>query len=248
MLFFQKGRLIPALEKSFPQHTIIVRPHPTESQEIYRKIAAKCERVKVTNEGNVVPWIIASEAVIHNGCTTGVEAYVLGVPAISYRATVNDYYDLGFYRLPNSLSYQCFNFEELWVTLADILAGKLKSPAGDQRQALIGRHLAALEGPLACERIVDVFVKMADSLSQSPKPPIMHRLKGFFKATKRHLRQRSRSRDTGADESLEFQRHKYPEITLKEVRTRITKFQQLLGDDAEVNIDQIYQKLFRISG
>jgi surface carbohydrate biosynthesis protein len=34
-------RLIPALEKSFPQHTIIVRPHPTESQEIYRKIAAK---------------------------------------------------------------------------------------------------------------------------------------------------------------------------------------------------------------
>ncbi len=241
-------RLIPALEKSFPQHTIIVRPHPTESQETYRKIAAKCERVRVTNEGNVVPWIIASEAVIHNGCTTGVEAYVLGVPAISYRATVNDYYDLGFYRLPNSLSYQCFNFEELRVKLGDILAGKLKSPAGDERQALIGRHLAALEGPMACERIVDVFVKMADNLPQSPKPPLRDRLKRFFKSTKRRRRQRSKSRNTGSDESLEFQRHKYPDITLKEMRTRITKFQQLLGDDGEVNVGQIYQKLFRISG
>jgi len=241
-------RLIPALEKSFPQHTIIVRPHPTESQETYRKIAAKCERVRVTNEGNVVPWIIASEAVIHNGCTTGVEAYVLGVPAISYRATVNDYYDLGFYRLPNSLSYQCFNFEELRVKLGDILAGKLKSPAGDERQALIGRHLAALEGPLACERMVDVFVKMADNLPQSPKPPLRDRLKGFFKSSKRRRRQRSKSRDTGSDESLEFQRHKYPDITLKEMRTRIAKFQQLLGDDGEVNVGQIYQKLFRISG
>jgi surface carbohydrate biosynthesis protein len=234
-------RLIPALEKSFPQHTIIVRPHPTESQEIYRKIAAK-------NEGNVVPWIIASEAVIHNGCTTGVEAYVLGIPAISYRATVNDYYDLGFYRLPNSLSYQCFNFEELRLTLGDILAGKLKSPAGDERQAFIGRHLTALEGPLACQRIVDVFVKIADSLSQSANPSLKGRLRGFFRATKRRLRQRSRSGETGSDESLDFQRHKYPEIFLKEVRTRIAKFQQLLGDDGEVKLEQIYQKLFRISG
>jgi surface carbohydrate biosynthesis protein len=223
-------RLIPALEKSFPQHTIIVRPHPTESQEIYRKIAAK------------------SEAVIHNGCTTGVEAYVLGIPAISYRATVNDYYDLGFYRLPNSLSYQCFNFEELRLTLGDILAGKLKSPAGDERQAFIGRHLTALEGPLACQRIVDVFVKIADSLSQSANPSLKGRLRGFFRATKRRLRQRSRSGETGSDESLDFQRHKYPEIFLKEVRTRIAKFQQLLGDDGEVKLEQIYQKLFRISG
>jgi len=241
-------RLIPALEKSFPQHTIIVRPHPTESQEIYRKIAAKCERVQVTNEGNVVPWIIASEAVIHNGCTTGVEAFVLGVPAISYRATVNDYYDLGFYRLPNSLSFQCFNFEELRLTLGDILAGKLKTPAGDERQAFIGRHLTALEGPLACERIVDVFVKIADSLSQSANPSLKGRLKGFFRATKRRSRQRSRSGEAGSDESLGFQRHKYPEIFLKEVRSRITKFQQLLGDDGELTLEQIYQKLFRISG
>ena len=105
-------RLIPGLEQTFPNYTIIVRPHPTESQDIYNRIAAQCERVRVTNEGNVVPWLMATRAVIHNGCTTGVEAYVMGVLAISYRTTVNDFYDHGFYRLPNLFSHHCFDFEE----------------------------------------------------------------------------------------------------------------------------------------
>jgi surface carbohydrate biosynthesis protein len=73
-------RLIPALEQTFSNYTIIVRPHPTERQDVYNRIAAQCERVRVTNEGNVVPWLMATRAVIHNGCTTGVEAYVMGVP------------------------------------------------------------------------------------------------------------------------------------------------------------------------
>ncbi len=97
----------------------MVRPHPTESHAIYHEIAARCERVRVTNEGNVIPWLSASKAVIHNGCTTGVEAFVMNIPAISYRATVNDYYDLGFYELPNRVSHQCFDFEQLRETLQE---------------------------------------------------------------------------------------------------------------------------------
>jgi surface carbohydrate biosynthesis protein len=118
--------------KQATQSAIVVRPHPTEDQEIYRTVASQCERVRVTNEGNVVPWILASQTVIHNGCTTGVEAYVMGVAAISYRPTVNDYYDLGFYRLPNLLSYQCFDLEELRATLGDILAGRLTGRSSGQ--------------------------------------------------------------------------------------------------------------------
>jgi surface carbohydrate biosynthesis protein len=66
--------LIPVLDQEFPDHTIIVRPHPTENFQVYQDIANQCQRVTVTNEGNVVPWIMATEVVIHNGCTTGVEA------------------------------------------------------------------------------------------------------------------------------------------------------------------------------
>jgi len=70
-IFDKFQQLIPALEKEFPEYNIVVRPHPTENQEIYRNIAARCSRVRVTNEGNVVPWLMATQAVIHNGCPTG---------------------------------------------------------------------------------------------------------------------------------------------------------------------------------
>jgi surface carbohydrate biosynthesis protein len=238
--------LIPALEKTFPEHTIIVRPHPTESQETYHKLAAQCERVQVTNEGNVVPWLMATRALIHNGCTTGVEAYILRVPAISYRATVNDYYDYGFYKLPNRLSHQCFDFEELQQTLKKILSGELGVADGVEREELINQYLVALDGPLACERIVDVLQKTVDGLSKLPKPSLWNRLEGWYKATKRRGRQRSKSRDTSSHKLLEFQRHKYPQISLEELRARIERFQHLLDDHGELKVDQIFDKLFLI--
>jgi surface carbohydrate biosynthesis protein len=241
-------QLIPELEKAFPEHTIVVRPHPTENQEIYHQIAAQCQRVQVTNEGNVVPWLMDTRAVIHNGCTTGVEAYVMQVPAISFRQTVNEYYDYGFYQLPNRLSHQCFDFAELRDTLGKILAGEIGAAGGDEREALVSHHLAALDGPLACERIVDVLANMVDGLSNVPKQPFRHRLEGWLEATKRRVERSIAPYLPGSLKSPEFLRHRYPDISIEEMRARVARFQRLLGDDGELKVDQFGGKLFRISG
>jgi surface carbohydrate biosynthesis protein len=241
-------RLIPALEKSFPDYTIVVRPHPTENQDIYHRVAARCQRVQVTNEGNVVPWLMATRALIHNGCTTAVEAFAMQIPAISYRATVNDEYDNGFYRLPNRLSHQCFDFDELRDTLQNSLAGDLPASNGDDRKALIDYHLAAQDGPLACELMVDVLEKIAERLSQSPKPPFTDLLTGWWQATHRRVRKSYKSHRPGSLKSMEFQRHRYPNITCDEVREKISRFRHVLGDDGEPHIDQISKTLFKISG
>jgi surface carbohydrate biosynthesis protein len=247
-IFANFQQLIPTLERAFPEFAIIVRPHPTENQETYRKIASQCERVRVTNEGNVVPWILASQAVIHNGCTTGVEAYVLGVAAISYRPTVNDYYDLGFYRLPNLLSYQCFDFEELRGTLGDILAGRLGPPDGDEREVLINSYLVALDGPLACERMVDVLEGVLEGRSELPKPSRHDRLAGWSMSTVRTLIKRSKEHIPGSHNRPEFQRHRYPAVSLEEIRARISRFQQALGDSRELKVEQRSSQFFEISG
>ena len=239
--------LIPELEKSFPGYTIVVRPHPTENHEIYHKIAGRCQRVQVTNEGNVVPWIMATRALIHNGCTTGVEAYIARVPAISYRTTVNDYYDDGFYQLPNRLSYQCFHFEELRETLGKILAGEIGAAGGDEREALVKYHLAAQDGPLACERIVDVLLTLVDSTSQMDKPSFRDRLEGHFEAAIRRVGRSFAPYLPGSHKSPKFERHRYPDISPEEIRARLARFQLLLGNDGELNVDQSSNKIFRIS-
>jgi hypothetical protein len=240
-------RLIPDLEQAFPHYTIVVRPHPTESQDIYNKIAAQCERVRVTNEGNVVPWLMATRALIHNGCTTGVEAYVMGVPAISYRTTVNDYYDYGFYRLPNLVSYQCFDFEELRITLGKVLAGELGAANGAEREALIDHYLTEPDGRMACERIIDVLEEIMEGRSELPNPALPDRVRGWCKANGRRLIKRVKAYLPGSHAPPEFHRHRYPGISLEELRTRIRRFQQLLGGEGELRVKQLYSHIFQIS-
>jgi len=242
---FQK--LIPELDQAFPDHTIVVRPHPTENQDIYHEIAARCRKVRVTNEGNVVPWLMAARVLVHNGCTTGVEAFVMRVPAVSYRQTVNDYYDDGFYHLPNRLSYQCFDFEELRVTLERIISGDLGAPGGKEREELIDYYLVAREGPLASERMVDILAKIADDLAQIPKPTIGNRLTGWFKATRRRMKKVYKVYRPGSFRLAAFERHRYPGITSAELAERLELFQQVLGDDTKLHLDQIHDKIFRIS-
>jgi surface carbohydrate biosynthesis protein len=246
-IFESFQRLIPDLERSFPQYTVVVRPHPTESHEIYKNIAAQCKRVQVTNKGNVVPWIMTSKAVVHNGCTTGLEAYVLGVPAISYRPTVNDIYDVSFYGLPNVLSHQCFDLGELLETLRDIVAGRLGPADGDQRREIMDRHVAGLDGPLACERIVDICEQISDGGPELRKPTLRDRLNRWYMDKGLGLINRYKSHLPGEFNKPAFQRHRYPGISVVELRARLSRLQNLLGWNEELKVEEISEQIFQIS-
>jgi surface carbohydrate biosynthesis protein len=239
--------MIPQLEKRLPDHNIIVRPHPTENQEAYKNIAARCKRVHVTNEGNVVPWLLASKAVIHNGCTTGVEAYMMSVPAVSYRAKVNETYDLGFYRLPNLISHQCFDLDQLQDTLQKILAGELGAADGDERKALVNHYLAAQDGPLACKRIVDVLEKIEERRPNIPKPPLVDRISGRVSANYRRIYKNIKKHIPGTHAPAHFHRHRYPGISIEELRERIALFQRLVGETTKIYTAPISKNIFRIS-
>lgn len=238
--------LIPALEKAFPRHTIVVRPHPTENHKVYQAIAALCRRVRVTNEGNVVPWLLAAKALVHNGCTTAVEAFVMNVPAVSYRAPVNDDYDNDFYRLPNGLSHECFDFEELKQTLEKILSGDLGTPRDAARQALIDRYLESQEGPLACERMVSVLETMSSTHAGPGGQPFSAWLQRWVLAKGLNLARRVKTGLPGSHNKPEYQLHRYPLLSLDDVRNRIARFQELLGYKKSLSIEPVSDVLFRI--
>lgn len=240
-------KTIPALERDFPHCNIVVRPHPTENQETYRQIAARCSRVHVTNEGNVVPWLLATKAVVHNGCTTGLEAYVLGVPALSYRATVNEAYDYGFYRVPNLLSHPCFDHDHLRSTLRDILSGRLGPADGDERKALLRNHLAAMEGPLACERIVDVLEQRIERRPPAFESGLGERWRRFYVTGGLRLVNRYKSYLPGSHNRPEFQRHRYPGISVGQLREKLVRIQGMLGlKGKDLKVEALMDGVFRI--
>ena len=237
-------RMIPLLEESFPEVTVVVRPHPTESHDVYRRLAEGCRRVRVTNQGNVVPWLLSARALIHNGCTTGVEAFELGVPALSYRATVNDTYDNGFYRLPNAVSHTCFGFDALRQTLRGVLDGAVAAPDTEERRRLVRYHLAAQDGPLACERILDVLEGVATGTPRSRS--LLGRLDGWVTSKGLHALRQVKSVLPGSHNRPEFQRHRYPGMPLEEVAERLTRFQKLLGDTTPLAVEPVTATIYRV--
>lgn len=79
---------------------ILVRPHPSEGMEFYNAAFRMLDNVKVVREGSPTPWILASEAMIHDGCTTAIEADIGGILPISFRPVTQNELKLP---LPNSL-------------------------------------------------------------------------------------------------------------------------------------------------
>jgi surface carbohydrate biosynthesis protein len=66
---------------------VVLRPHPSERIETWIDHFQKSKRLFVVREGASIPWIMASDALIHTNCTTGVEAMGLDRPALCVQAT-----------------------------------------------------------------------------------------------------------------------------------------------------------------
>lgn len=70
------------IEEGF-RHPIVIRPHPAENLEIWERAFAAHANVHIQPGGDLTAWISAATLLLHTSCTTGMEAFVLGTPAIS---------------------------------------------------------------------------------------------------------------------------------------------------------------------
>jgi surface carbohydrate biosynthesis protein len=75
--------LTKELAVNFPQHTVLLRPHPSENMTFYQQAFASFKNVVVNRDDNVLPWIRAAELVVHSNCTTGIEAVLAGRPVVN---------------------------------------------------------------------------------------------------------------------------------------------------------------------
>jgi surface carbohydrate biosynthesis protein len=73
---------ILAMEKAAPDRKLILRPHPTESGTHWRDLASRVSNLTVVTGTRAPEWIMAADCLIQTGCTTGVEAAILGTPTM----------------------------------------------------------------------------------------------------------------------------------------------------------------------
>jgi surface carbohydrate biosynthesis protein len=160
--------LLPELSRRYPDYTIIIRPHPSEHHNVYEALEAQYPNIKVRADGNAVEWIIASEVLIHYNCTTGIEAYVLQVPSITYRKASDERYEQP---LPNDLSFSAFTEDMLFELVERSLGnGEPLPPLHEdpERSALAQKYFGSLGGAYAVDQIVDALDRLPPIKNRNP--------------------------------------------------------------------------------
>lgn len=146
--------LLEDLAASGISERIVLRPHPGENHDVWRQWAAPLN-IEIRFEGSANDWILASEAVLHPGCTTGVEGLLLDRPVFSYVPEPNS----SFINQPDLASQ--------WVTSADDFLQALNRVRGLPREELresylpqrdnLRSYIANMEEPNSADRIVDAL-------------------------------------------------------------------------------------------
>ena len=109
-------------------------------------------------------------------------------------------------------------------------------------------HLAALDGPLACDRMVDIFEEIDRIQQKSSAPPLKYRLKGRVWATRRRIKKRLKGfKAEMSHNKTDFLRHRYPGVSKEDLQSKIAQFQEILGDRTALNVEQIFRQFYRIS-
>ena len=224
---------IPKLARKFPSLLFVVRPHPSENRTILEEAFANLENVKVISEGSVIPWIVASRAVIHNGCTTAVESFLLDKYVISYRPFVSDKYDLD---LPNNVSLQTFNYEQLEECLRKAIRGDAFLDYKSNGLNVLNKYISSLRGEFAYVQIANFIDQI--NLNDNKKPTALQKIKKIRRLV---------SERVNSDKRASYSLQKFDNLTIEELEEKLTRSKISIEERKEFLIEERSKNLFLIS-
>jgi hypothetical protein len=242
-LFNHFREMVPALGKAFPHRMIVVRPHPIENHEPWQELAKQLDNVAVIHDGNVVPWLMASDMLIQNGCTTAIEATLLGIPAISYQPVSVERFDVP---LIDALTHNTRSLDELQGIVSAIANREVGVHDFPERNEMIDQHLAALNGPLAAERIVDCLTKAGYRDRRPPQSQPLRYTAGWAHNALRTRVKKVKGRRATHRSSREYHAHRFPDIGVAQLRERVNRLGRQLGRFDGIRVRQTSDHIFAI--
>lgn len=133
---------------------IVVRPHPVENHQAWREWG-KSRGVEVAYTGNANAWMLAARAILHTGCTTGIEGLLLDRPAATFQPSV----ERKFLTLADEASERVTDadtFLDKVAAWSKLAPSELRAAFSPQR-SLINSHIANTQPPLASDRMLDAL-------------------------------------------------------------------------------------------
>ncbi len=217
--------LLPQVAATIAPRHLVIRPHPSEDHAPWREIASALPNVSVIFEGSVVPWIAGARVLIHNGCTSAVEAAIEGTTVLTYRPVTSDHYDNA---LPNAIGTECFSDEALLEALTGMLESD-PAPLTESQQAILARHITMGDTGLCCDAIMEAIERRSIGRAREHRTPLGVWLKIFAENQRRLFKQRIKRFSSKGKAKAAYRAHKFPGVTAEIANERISRFRETLS-------------------
>jgi len=245
----QAGRLVRAVRRlaaQRPELLIVVRPHPMEADGAWDDLLGPFDNVLVTRAEGIGRWIRRASALVHVRSTSAYEAVVAGVPVIAFRADGDP-----TEHPVDRIGAQAHDEDELVALIDRALTPAERAAWARASAPLLERLLAATDGPLAAERIVDVWDTLAPSGATRTIRPrsslalaTAHRAAG---AARLRLRGSLRGDGQTVPKGGRFETaHKFPPLTRRIVGPIVAAHRRALGRFADVDVRIIGPRLLHL--
>lgn len=228
--------LVKYLAVNLENLNIIIRPHPVENKNPYYHLAKNYKNVHVVQKGNVLPWIQASNSIVHNGCTTAIEACLAGKPAIAFEPVSSERYGDA---LPNNISYQCKTVDEVLDKILASTQGNL--PATSHKP--LDPFVVTSQDKLCSELIINIIKKIDP---EEYSPAFIRRSHGSYLANKRRAVKRIKGLFSHSKYHSSFQNVRFPTQSEDQLSTKIEKLSEILGIQQKIRIRQVSPHIFLV--
>ncbi len=223
--------LLPVLSEEFPDRTIIVRPHPSEDPGVWKTVADRLPNVKVIYDSDLVAWLMAAGAMIHNGCTTAVEYALLDKVPVSFEPVRDERYDSP---QPRQVSVIAQSPEEV---CSHIRNGSDSAHA----RAALHHMVAGLDAPQMSSANIAAELK---ELAPDPDRPS---LRGWPAGTLRRWEKRLMALRRSSSSHPSYLGRKFPDMTETELERRIESLSDLLFPGNRLpQIAKMSDRVFRL--
>lgn len=223
--------MLPLLRRWFPGHKLIVRPHPSEDRGFWQSAVGGTDGVEVHGTGIATPWILASSCLVHHGCTTGIEAGLMGKPHVMYAPHPDHHHDT---EVMATFAPIVKDLDGLRTVMGDMLSG---STAHDKPRRSLEKYFASLIGPLVAERIVDEFGRI-DATGGTLAPWL-----GALRFAPRHLAARYWPRSASA---RAYSRQKWSGTSLGKITKALAIMHGPAGLGHDIAAREVFPQLYHL--
>jgi surface carbohydrate biosynthesis protein len=224
-------------------YDIVLRPHPAEDIEAWKIILSDIPNVHVIRDGPIDAWVKNSFAVMHNSCTTALEATISNKPVVTYVLPGQKYSP----QLANELGYRVKSLEELLNKINTIFNSSTistKQKLDEPLPNIISKKIF-FDDELAAEKIIKIWENIDNNkLSNSSnlkKFEWILRYNMLKKTSKNVLKRLLPVKFNSINKNPKF-----IQLDQNDISERIKKFEKILGLSKKLDCKLLSEKTISI--